>query len=237
MTTSRVTPKRAPVCPGHNSRFTVRHNPHQDNEWWVYYRPAGADPIPADAPHSDLVNLVNLLKQSEGTAPGGAFNITEHSQVIARMKPAGGYNNQNAIHVIGIRNGAVIKCTDIITFQNGALDPSVTPAEGKPWPGPLCGTTYTFAAPTARKPPSHNQDEIWIEVNGINVQLSAQCGVLPYPPNTGQLGSFLAALRRELPLGGRFRVNELGRAFTSNTNIFIGLVPLKYWFRPISPTD
>jgi len=55
-----------------------------------------------------------------------------------------------------------------------------------------------------------------------------------YPPTTGALADFLAALRRQLLQGGRFRVNEHGRAFTADQNIFIGNVPLASWFPPLS---
>ena len=235
MLTTRVTPKRAPVSPGRESRFTVRKNRNQNDAWWIHYE-QGPDLILADEPHTHLVNLVNFLKQSEGVRPGGGFSITEHSQVIARMKPVAGYENQQAIHVVGIANGDVVTWPDVITFQGGALNPTVTPNEGEEWPGPLCGTSYTFAARNAPHAPSHNLDEIWLDVNGVEVQLSAQCGISPYPPTTGALADFLFALRRQLHPGGRFRVNEHGRAFTSDTNRFIGSVP-KTWFKPISPLD
>ena len=130
-----------------------------------------------------------------------------------------------------------MSCKDLITFQGGALDPSATPTEGATWPGPACGISYVFAAPGNKKPPSHNLEEIWQEVNGANVLLSVQAGLVTYPPASGNLAIFLAALRRQLPGGGRFRVNEQGRAFTSASNVFIGVVPLQQWFRPIGPTD
>lgn len=202
----------------------------------MYYKPQGADPIPADHAHSELVSRVNRLKEIENNEPGGSFSINEHSQVIARMNAPSGYN-QNAIHVVDIADGRVFSYTTKITFQEGALDPTATPDEGDPWSGPLCGSTYKFAAPDSRKPPSHNVDEVWIEVNGANVQLSAQAGISAYPPSSGGVATFLAALRRQLPLGGRFRVNEHGRAFTADKNVFIGKVPNDHWFRPISPTD
>jgi hypothetical protein len=237
MPTSRVTPKRAPVCPGRNSRFTVRHNATQGNAWWVYYEPQGAPPIPADQPHPELVSLVNFLKESEGTSPGGSFSITEHSQVVARMMPTGGYSHQNAIHVVGIHGGNVMSYHQSITFDGGSLNPAATPDVGDPWPGPRCGTTYTFSAPEGRRPPSHNLDEIRIEVDGSNVQLSSQLAGAPYPPASGPLASFLTTLRLHLPSGGRFRVNEHGRAFTAEGNIFVGTVPLTHWFQPISALD
>src|SRR5205807_1841314 len=128
--------KHAPVSPGRDSRFTLRHNPDQDNAWWVYYDQQGADPIPADKPHTELVELVNFLKETEGTGLGGGFSITEHSQVLARMTPTGGYSDQNAIHVVGIAQGSIVCYSQKITFQGGSLNPDVTPAEGDPWPGP-----------------------------------------------------------------------------------------------------
>src|SRR5438552_2746935 len=75
MTTSRVTPKRAPVCPGRDSQFTIRRNPNHSSDWWVHYVPPGGDPIPADDPHTELVELVNFLKEREGTGVGGKFSI------------------------------------------------------------------------------------------------------------------------------------------------------------------
>jgi hypothetical protein len=237
MPNPRVTPKRAPVSPGRDSRFTLKTNPDQNREWWVYYEPQGADPIPADQAHPDLVELLTVLKGSEGHGPGGGFSINEHSQVIARTSPSGGHQDQAAVHVIGIENGDVVKYANAITFQGGSLDPANTPDEGDPWPGPACGTTYTFAAPDARRAPFHRLDDVRIEVNGAPVFLSAHCGLPSYPPSTGPLRDFLMALRRQIPGGGRFRVNERGRAFTSEGNRFIGIVPLGDWFRPIQAAD
>lgn len=233
MPTSRVVPKRLPICPGRDSRFTIRH---LNSEWWVHYEPQGADPIPADQPHGELIDRVNRLKEIEGNQPGGSFSINEHGQVIARMNAQPGYN-QLAIHVVDVSDGQVFTYTRRITFQGGALDPSVSPAEGDPWAGPLCGTSYSFAAPNSRRPPFHNLDEIWTEIDGARVLLSSQISVSPYPPTAGSLADFLGALRRRLPIGGAFRVNECGRAFTSNGNIFIGVVPLRYWFHSIAITD
>src|SRR5205823_4781391 len=136
MPTPRVTPKRAPVSPGRDSRFTLRRNSDQDNQWWVYYEPQGADPIPADQAHPELVDLLTVLKGSEGQGPGGGFTINEHSQIIARTSPAGGYQDQAAVHIVGIQNGVIVTYTNVITFQDGALDPSATPGVGDLWSGP-----------------------------------------------------------------------------------------------------
>lgn len=234
MPASLVIPKHLPVCPGRDLRFTIRHN--TDGEWWVYYEPPGGTRIPADAPHQELVNLVNELKAAEGKAGGGAFSINEHSQVIARMAAPPGYP-QNAIHVVDISTGAVKEYVQTITFQEGTIDPTANPTEGSPWPGPRCGSTYSFAAPGNKKPPSHNLDEVWTEIEGKIELLSPHAKSIPYPPTVGPLAVFLAGLRRQLPQGGRFRVNEHGRAFTADQNVFIGNVPLASWFSPISLTD
>jgi hypothetical protein len=230
MPASRVIPKRLPVCPDRDSRFTIRRN---EGEWWVHYQASDGTFIPADAPHSELVALINDLKEAESNAAGGAFSINERGQVIARMKAPPGYQ-QSAIHVVDISGGAVQTYTQTITFQGGLLDPTAEVAEGSPWPGPRCGSSYSFAAPGNRKPPSNNLDEIWTEIEGKVDLVSTHTKPNPYPPTTGALADFLAALRRQLPQGGRFRVNEHGRAFTADQNIFIGNVPLASWFPPLS---
>lgn len=236
MPTGRVIPKKLPSCPGRDSRFTIRHNPDRGGEWWVYYEPPGEDRVPADAAHRELIDVVNALKEAEGNQPGGSFSINEHRQVIARMTSPAAYPGQ-AIHVIGLREGTreVITYEEVITFQDGALTPLAMPAEGAAWPGPLCGMSYTFVAPGNPQPPSNNFDEVFVDVNGQRVQLSVAAGHSPYPPPAGPLREFLAALRNQLPAGGRFRVNEHGRAFTSDGNVFIGQVPLSHWFKPLTP--
>lgn len=231
MPTSRVIPKRIPVCPNRESRFTIRHH---SSDWWVHYDPPSG-PIPADAPHEELVKLVNELKAAEGNDHGGGFSINEHFQVIARMKAPPGYE-QDALHVVGISAGGVKRYTQTITFQGGALDPTVRPSEGSAWPGPRCGSTYRFAAPGYKKAPSHKVDEIWTVIEGNIEVLSKHTKSSVYPPTGGPLAAFLAALRRQLPEGGRFRVNEHGRAFTSKGDVFVGVVPLGVWFPPLSPT-
>jgi hypothetical protein len=233
MPASRVIPKRLPVCPGRDSRFTVRHNSANGGDWWVFYEAPGGTLIPADSPHQELVRLVNELKEAEGIAAGGAFSINEHFQVIARMKAPAGYQ-QNTIHVVDISSGAVQKYTQTITFQEGAIDPTAKPVEGSLWRGPRCGATYRFAAPGNKKPPSHNLDEVWTEIEGQIDLLSTHAKSVPYPPTDGPLAAFVAALRRQLPQGGRFRVNEHCRAFTADQNVFIGNVPLAFWFSPLS---
>jgi hypothetical protein len=161
---------------------------------------------------------------------------SEHFQVIARMKAPAGYQ-QNTIHVVDISSGVVQKYTETITFQGGAIDPTAKPSEGSPWPGPRCGATYRFAAPGNKKPPSHNPDEVWTEIEGQIELLSKYAKSIPYPPLAGPLATFVTALRRQLPSGGRFRVNEHGRAFTADQNVFIDNIPLASWFPPLSPTD
>ena len=202
MPTGRVIPKRVPVCPNRDSRFTICRN---DGVWWVYYDPPGGTRVPADAPHAELVQLVNDLKAAEGNEPGGAFSITEHSQVIARTKAPIGYK-QNALHIVGISAGFVKRYTETITFGKGALDPTMEPPEGTEWRGPRCGTTYSLAAPGNPKAGSLNLDEVWTEIEGTIDFLSKHTKGGAYPPTTGPLGKFLAALRRQLPAGGRFRV-------------------------------
>jgi hypothetical protein len=224
-----VIPKRLPVSPGNDSKFKIRH---RGNEWWIYYEAPDGSLHPADDDHAEVVQLVNALKEAEGTAPGGAFSINEHFQIIARMQAPEDYK-QNTIHVVDISGGDIARYSELITFDDGVLDPSSTPVEGDEWPGPRCGMTYRFAAPNNKKPPSHNLDEVWTEVEGQIVQLSSHLAIGTYPP-AGGVTEFIAALRRQLPNGGRFRVNERGRAFTANENIFIGIVPLPNWFRPIS---
>lgn len=226
----RIVAHRTPVCPGHDSRFTVRHNSSVDGSpWWVHYDD-GTAKIPANLPHTELVEMVNDLKHQMGQGEGGAFSINEHGQVIARM---GAVGRGNAMHVVGLLAGEIFRYTTPITF--GALDPTMEPDEGEPWGGPLCGMTYTFAAPGNPQPPSRLYDEIFFKMEGDIVQLSSQAGVSPYPPVAGPLATFIQALRRRLPRGGRFRVNEHGRAFTSDTKAFIGCVPVadNQWFRPL----
>ena len=65
--------------------------------------------------------------------------------------------------------------------------------------GPLCGMTYTFAAPGNPKPPSRNLDEIFVEEEGSVLQISSHLPVHPYPPAVGVLAIFLQSLRRQLP--------------------------------------
>jgi hypothetical protein len=229
MPNSRVVPKHLPVCPNRDSRFTIRN---YSGSWWVHYQAPDGTLIPADAAHAELVELVNALKEAEGNAAGGAFSINERGQVIARMKAPPGYQ-QNAIHVVDISAGAVQTYNGTITFGGGTIDPTAEPEEGDPWPGPRCGSTYSFVTPGNKKPPSHNVDEIWTEIDGQIDVLSTHTKPAVYPPATGDLASFLAALRRLLPLGGRFRVNEHGRAFSADRNLFIGRIPLAAWFPAI----
>lgn len=233
MPTGRVISKRIPVCPGRDYRFTIRRNPEQANSWWVYYEYPPGTRYPADDAHSELVQLVNALKMAEVNYEGGSFSINEHFQVIARMTAPPAYGGQ-AIHVVGLHQGVVATYEPVIVFENGTLSPTGSPLEGEKWEGPLCGTSYSFSAPANPKPPSRNFDEVFVEIEGNVHQLSIDASINPYPPTTGALASFLAALRRRLPIGGGFRVNEHGRAFTSNGNIFIGIVPLTQWFKPLT---
>lgn len=230
----RIIGTRLPCCPGKDSRFTVRHHQdHPEKPWWVHYEPPGGDPIPADDSHTALVNLVLALKREMAQTEGGPFSINEHGQVIARAKAPAGPGN--TIHIINVTSGgAVSTYHEPILFQNGELDPRATPVEGEPWPGPLSGMTYKFAAPGNPKPPSRNLDEVFVEEEGVVLQLSTHAGINPYPPANGELCRFLSALRRRLPEGGRFRVNEHGRAFTSRDAVYIGTIPREIWFRPLT---
>lgn len=230
---SRVIAHRLPSCPGRDSRFSIRHNDKVPGRpWWVHYDDGNSN-SPADHPHADLVEMVNELKRAVGQAEGGAFSINEHAQVIARTAAPPGQGQGNAVHVIGLTGGNTFSYTSPITFQGGALDPTSVPQVGAPWPGPLCGMTYKFPAPGNPKPPSRMVDDIFVEVEGNIVQLSGDACISPYPPEGTPLAGFLSSLRTYLPQGGRFRVNEHGRAFTSEGAIFVGVVPLGEWFRPL----
>lgn len=233
---SRVISHRLPSSTGRDSRFTIRHNEqHPGSPFWVHCLSSSGELFAADDPHKDLVDLVNGLKAERGIPPGGAFSINEHRQVIARMN-APPTAKEKTHHVIEIDSrGSVATYNPRIAFRGGKMDPEATPREGDVWPGPLCGMTYTFAAQQNPKPPSRNLDEIWMEVEGINVELSQDAAIDPYPPLPGAdaLGNFLAVLRRCLPSGGVFRVNERGRAFTPDHATFIGVVPTARWFLPL----
>lgn len=234
MTLGRVKPQQLPTCPGRDSRFTIRHNSNeQGNPWWVFYESPAGQLIPSDHSHAELVELVNDLKEQMGNAPGGSFSINEHGQVIARTSADAGHGG-NAIHLIGVSRGQVQTYATPICFRQGVLDPTVVLQEGEPWLGPLCGMTYSFAAPGNPKPPSRNLDEVFVEIEGTIHQLSSDAHIRPYPPATGSLADCLRALRRQLPSGGRFRVNEHGRSFTSNSNLFIGCIPIDQWFPPLT---
>lgn len=231
----RIIGTRLPCCPGRDSKYTIKHNTMRSGSpWWVFYNPPGENPIPADDPHTDLVDLVNRLKAEMAQhSGGGTFSINEHAQVIARAGAPVGQGN--AIHIIDVTNkGDVSSYAIPIVFQGGALDPRATPAEGTVWPGPLSGMSYSFAAPGNAKPPSRNFDEIFVEEEGTVHQISSHVGVTPYPPKGTLLSNFLQALRRRFPSGGRFRVNEFGRAFTSDGSIYIGTIPKAEWFRPLT---
>ena len=230
----RIIGTRLPCCPGKDSRFTVKHNSSRPGRpWWVFYEPPGADHIPADDPHVELVALVNGLKtELAGSSGGGPFSINEHGQVIARAKAPTGCGN--TIHIIDVTANGVSTYRTPILFRDGALDPRTTPAEGAFWTGPLSGMSYKFAAPGNAKPPSRNVDEIFVEEEGVVLQISSHAGINPYPPANGRLFEFLGALRRRLPRGGRFRVNEYGRAFTSDESTFIGTIPNGEWFKPLT---
>ena len=231
----RIIATRLPCCPGKDSRFTIKNNPNRpDRRWWVFYEPPSANAIPADDPHDDLVDLVNSMKvEMARTSGGGPFSVNEHGQVIARAKAPTGPGN--TIHIINVTSaGQVSEYTTPIVFQGGQLDPRATPKEGAAWHGPLSGMTYKFAAPGNPRPPSRNYDEVFVEEEGVVLQISTHAGISPYPPASGALARFLLALRRQLPSGGRFRVNEHGRAFTSNRFIYIGTIPHDEWFRPLT---
>src|SRR5262249_27790111 len=237
MAVGRVIVKRIPVCPGRDSRYTIRRNQDEDGSpWWVHYERSAKNFVPADAAHSDLVDLVNRIKDQISGGEGGAFSINEHGQVIARMSTPRGMSGQS-VHAIAVRSGRVLTYTQPLVFDGGALDPRSQPAHGADWPGPLCGMTYSFAAPGSPKPHSDNFEQVFMKVAGHPVVLSVDAGIANYPPATGALATFLTALRQLLPNGGRFRVNEHGRAFTANGSLYIGTIPLRQWFRPLTATS
>jgi hypothetical protein len=231
----RIIGTRLPCCPGKDSRLTVRRNSEQASRpWWIFYEPPGDEPIPADDPHEELVTLVNSLKAEKANSKGGGpFSINEHGQVIVRAKATSGFGNTD--YIINVTSQGVVSAYSTpIIFRGGKLDPRVTPKEGELWSGPLSGMSYKFAAPGNPKPPSRKLDEIFVEEEGVVLQISTHARINPYPPTTGSLSKFLQALRRQLPQGGRFRVNEHGRAFTSNGFIYIGTIPTAEWFRPLT---
>jgi hypothetical protein len=233
VTVGRIIPQKVPICPGVDSLYRIRRNSKQAGDpWWVYYGEHSDDLTPADDPHTELVDLVNFLKQQQGGQAGGRFHLNEFGQVFARMQaPAG---SGQSIHVVGVRAGQVETYTRNITFERGQLNPQAVVQEGQKWPGPRCGVSYKFAARGNAQQPSGNLDEVFVLVGGSLQQLSAVARINPYPPNRGAVADFLAALRRQLPTGGRFRVNEHGRAFTSDTNVFISNIPRSTWFKPVT---
>ncbi|HEV7406510.1 MAG TPA: hypothetical protein VGO11_26400 [Chthoniobacteraceae bacterium] len=228
MAIPKVIPKQLPMRPGKNSRYTLKR---AFGEWWVHYQSTSGD-IAADQPHPLLAERINRLKLISHDE-GGSFSINEHSQVIARMKGPTG-SDRDSIHVVDIGGGAVFAYPNVITFQNGALDPTSILSEGTPWTGPLCGSTYTFSISGKRDNTSGQFEEILIKDSSERLSQHVS-GIPSYPPPQGPLAEFLAALRRVLPGGGRFRINEHRRVFTSNPpHFFVGIAPPSpLWFRPI----
>jgi hypothetical protein len=156
----RIIGTRLPCCPGKDSRFTIKHNTEQPgNPWWVFYEIPGGNPIPADDPHEELVELVNSMKREISHSDGGgAFSINEHGQVIAKAQDTSGAGN--TVHIVNVTNRGVSSYSTPLVFSNGLLDPRVLPEEGEAWPGPLSGMTYSFAAPGNAQVPSRSNFSI-----------------------------------------------------------------------------
>lgn len=211
-------------------KYFIQRNPDVSGRpWWVYVKNEAVT-TPADDAHEELVSLVLTLKREMGAElGGGSFFLNEHSQVIASANPPLGWN-ANSVYLVGVNEtGDVLRYRKPLTFGDGIMDSSAMPAEGDIWTGPAVGVRYAFndALPDEkmvcfkfeRKGPrlflSHDLEE-----RGLTFGL--------------ELARFNDALHRVMDFGGgRFYVNEQGRAFSARSCEFIAQVPLESWFRAL----
>jgi hypothetical protein len=177
---------------------------------------------PSTDQHPELVKMVNDVKTTHGSAPGGSFYINEYHQVIVPVVGSGQDYFLGGEYKKPLRFEFEDKVIsgEPIDFDGRPLSP------GSVWLGPHAGIPYTLAAGG----------------NDIYFTFSPRPNVEKKVNLSGQIGEALARAASQ-PIrnlkghsGGKFYVNEFLSIFTPiSTNsgveyLYAGQIDLSNWF-------
>lgn len=171
--------------------------------------------------HDDLVEMVNAVKQADGSAPGGAFYINEFFDVLVPTQSgcyfAGSYERVLEFDLDGL-----------IVSPNRA--PGVEP--GDPWPGPHVGIGYVLAA---------GGSDIYYKAKNGKIERREDLSEHVSEAAAARLANRLAAVKGTQ--GGRIYINECGEFFSppsgsSDQHTYLGALDEDAWFpAPDVPRD
>jgi hypothetical protein len=183
-------------CPKNVSRdakYSVRSSPNGPVVGLVYRTRDGEQWHPTTEEHPDLVEMVNAVKTTHGSAPNGPFYINEYGQVIV---PAG----DDARYYLADEYDGLVEFEfegNVLSGRGVGLDGA--PIEpGEEWTGPHPGIPYVLAA---------GGDDIYYESHPRarvtrKVRLSGHVGAA----DAGEMAGRVQAVKGWQ--GGRFYVNE-----------------------------
>jgi len=171
--------------------------------------------------HPDLVEMVNAVKTTHGTAPGGPFYINEYKHVIVPIGESG-------LYYLAGRYERVLH----FDFEGNRISGEPVNSHGAPlilgdqWTGPHAGIPYVLSAGgndiyyRSRPRPNVTTDVLLSSKRGKAI--------------ASQIARMLAVLKG--PSGGRVYVNEFGVVFSpvSDDNgmnyVYFGQISMDAWF-------
>lgn len=131
-------------CPGNVSRdakYSVRRQGEEMVVGVLYRAPDGELWYPTTDTHRELVEMVNDIKRVINEAPGGAFYINEHHQVLVPAGPEGQYYCAGEyLRPLVFRFEGKLLSGDGVNFEGEPLQP------GDCWVGLHPGIPYVLAA-------------------------------------------------------------------------------------------
>ncbi len=171
--------------------------------------------------HDQLVEMVNAVKQADGSAPGGAFYLNEYFDVLVPTMNgcffAGSYENVLVFDL----DGATV---------SPHRPPGVEP--GDEWSGPHVGIPYVLAA---------GGQDIYYKTKSGKIERREDLSDHVGATAAAKLAGRLAAIRGTE--GGRIYINECGEFFAppragSTGHVYLGGLDEDAWFpAPDVPRD
>ena len=222
-------------CPrnvSEDAKYVVRHSraghsfgQEQRFAVGITYRTADDEVwYPSTSEHPELISMVNEIKERTAFAPGGAFYINEHKQVLV---PGG---DDRKYYLAGEYHEPIVFMFEGNRISGLAIDENNAPlTPGSVWSGPHVGIPYILKA---------GGDDIFYRAElRPNVHkelfLSKSIGVEAAKRVSGKIAKIKGSG------GGRIYVNEHCHIFTPRSGtygleyIYIGCIDLNEWFSKV----
>jgi hypothetical protein len=204
-----------------DAKYCVRSGKNGPVIGLLYYTDDGERWRMTTQAHPKLVEMVNAVKMTHGSAANGPFYINEYKQVIVPVGESAQY------YLAGKYEEALRFDFEGQTISGEPVDPKGQRMRpGDRWTGPHAGIPYVLAAA--------GNDVYYWQSPRPDVEKKVKLSAARGKTAAEQIGRLLSAFKGNG--GGRFYVNEFGAVFSPVNgedgwnHVYFGQIDLGSWF-------